>query len=179
MKPSLRTYKATPESVGQPSREVSAALGMPWRGPGMPRLVMGRREWVSLPDLGVSPVRAKTDSGAWNSSLHAEEVTLSENEEMVRFITINHFGQRHACEAAVARIGWVRSSTGVSRQRIFIHTTLELVGGLKLNVVVSLVNRKKMLCPMLLGRRALSGFFLIDPQAAYLLGPRGGLERDR
>lgn len=145
----------------------------------MPRLVMGRREWVALPELGISPVRAKTDSGAWNSCLHAEDIILSADEKTVCFSSINHYGKIHRCEAPVARIGRVRSSTGVSKNRIFIHTPLEFVGGLRLDLAVSLVNRADMLCPMLLGRRALSGYFLIDPQAAHLLGPRSALERFR
>ncbi len=167
-----RTFKAIPQLVESPSKELAASLGLPWKGPGMPRLVIGRREWISLPELGVSPMNAKTDSGARSSSIHAEDVELSVDELSVRFTTTNHYSERIACEAAVARTALVRSSSGIARKRIFIQTTAVMPGGFSWSILISLANRSEMLCPMLLGRRALSGFFLIDPQGAHLLGPR-------
>jgi hypothetical protein len=167
-----RIFKAVPEAVESSSQEAAASLGLPWRGTGMPRLVIGRREWIALPDLGISPLNAKTDSGARSSSIHAENVTLSPDEETVRFTTLNHYNEEISCEAPVARIARVRSSTGKARKRIFIETTAMLPGGFTWTILVSLANRSEMLCPMLLGRRALSGYFLIDPQGAHLLGQR-------
>ena len=167
-----RTFKAVPELVEIPSKDLAASLGLPWKGTGMPRLVIGRREWISLPELGVSPLNAKTDSGARSSSIHAEEVTLSEDEKSVRFTTVNHYSERILCEAPVARIARVRSSTGKAKKRIFIQTMARLPGGFSWSILMSLADRSEMLCPMLLGRRALSGYFLIDPQGAHLLGPK-------
>ncbi len=167
-----RTFKAVPELVEVPSKDLAAAMGLPWKGTGMPRLVIGRREWISLPELGVSPLNAKTDSGARSSCIHAEDVVLSEDEKSVSFTTVNHYNERISCEAPVARIARVRSSTGKARKRIFIQTTAVLPGGFSWTILISLANRSDMLCPMLLGRRALSGYFLIDPQGAHLLGPR-------
>lgn len=174
-----RIFKAVPEAVEASSQEAAASLGLPWRGTGMPRLVIGRREWISLPDLGVSPLNAKTDSGARSSSIHAENVTLSEDEKTVRFTTLNHYNEEIACEAPVVRIAKVRSSTGKARRRIFIETTAVLPGGFSWTILVSLANRSEMLCPMLLGRRALSGYFLIDPQGAHLLGQRRHLPGEK
>ncbi|MEO5712193.1 MAG: RimK/LysX family protein [Luteolibacter sp.] len=175
----IRTYKAVPEASGSNSRDLAASLGIPWRETGMPKLVIGRREWISLPELGVSPLNAKTDSGARSSSIHAEEVELSEDERSVRFITVTHYNERITCEAPVARIARVRSSTGKAKKRIFIQTTAMLPGGFSWSILISLANRSVMLCPMLLGRRALSGYFLIDPQGAHLLGPRRQLPGHR
>lgn len=172
-----RIFKAVPEAVESSSQEAAASLGLPWRGTGMPRLVIGRREWISLPDLGVSPVNAKTDSGARSSSIHAENVMLSADEKTVTFTTLNHYNEHIPCKAPVARIARVRSSTGKARKRIFIETTAVLPGGFSWTILVSLANRSEMLCPMLLGRRALSGYFLIDPQGAHLLGQRRHLPR--
>ena len=143
----------------------------------MPRLVIGRREWIALPDLGVSPLNAKTDSGARSSSIHAENVELSADEKSVHFTTTNHYAEIISCEAPVARLARVKSSSGVARNRIFIQTTAVLAGGFSWSILVSLANRSEMRCPMLLGRRALSGYFLIDPQGAHLLGPRRQLEQ--
>lgn len=138
----------------------------------MPRLVIGRREWICLPDLGVSPLNAKTDSGARSSSIHAENVSLSKDETSVNFTTTNHFGKVVSCHALVSRIARVRSSSGIARKRIFIQTSAMLAGGFRWTILVSLANRAEMQCPMLLGRRALAGYFLIDPQGNHLLGPR-------
>lgn len=172
-----RTFKAVPEPVESPSGDLARELGLPWKQTGMPRLLIGRREWVGLPDLGISPLNAKTDSGARSSSLHAEEVELSADKERVTFVTVNHYGDRISCEAAVAGIVKVRSSSGVARKRIFIETNAVMAGGFTCSIRLSLANRGVMRCPMLLGRRALSGFFLIDPQGSHLLGGMRDLER--
>ncbi len=170
-------YQAIPEPVETTSQELAASLGLPWRGPGLPRLVIGRREWIALPDLGVCPLNAKTDSGAHSSSIHAENVELSADETRVRFTTTNHYAETISCDALVARLARVRSSSGIARKRIFIQTTAVLAGGFRWSILVSLANRSEMRCPMLLGRRALSGYFLIEPQGAHLLGPRRQLEQ--
>lgn len=167
-----RIYKAVPEAAGSSSKDLAASLGLPWRGPGMPRIVIGRREWIALPDLGVYPLNAKTDSGARSSCIHAEDVTLSPDETTVRFTTRNHYNETVSCEAPVARVANVKSSSGSGGKRIFIQTNAVLAGGFTWPILVSLANRSEMRCPMLLGRRALSGYFLIDPQGSHLLGPR-------
>lgn len=172
-------YQAIPEPVESPSKDVAASLGLPNQGAGTPRLVIGRREWIALPELRISPLNAKTDSGARSSSIHAENVVLSEDEKTVRFTTTNHYNEVISCESPVARTARVKSSSGKAKKRIFIETTAVLSGGFSWKILVSLANRSEMLCPMLLGRRALSGYFLIDPQGAHLLGPRRSLDRFR
>lgn len=170
-----RVFKAVPQAVESTSGEIAASLGLPWRGTGMPRLVIGRREWIALPDLGISPLNAKTDSGARSSCIHAEDVEISTDERGVRFTTTNHHGHRIRCESPIARIALVRSSSGIARRRVFIETTAEIAGGFRWTIVASLANRSEMRCPMLLGRRALAGYFLIDPQGTHLLGPMRSL----
>lgn len=64
----------------------------------------------------------------------------------------------------------VRSSTGRARRRVFIETEACLAGGFRRRILLSLADRAVMKCPMLLGREALAGFFLVDPQGAHLLG---------
>ncbi len=170
-----RTYLAHAQATDSSSQELAAALGLPKRGPELAKLIVGRREWVSLPELGISPLNAKTDSGAWSSCLHAEAIVLSADETSVTFTTSNHFGDSIHCHSAVARIGRVKSSSGIARQRIFIQTHATVAGGFTWPILISLANRREMLCPMLLGRRALAGYFLIDPQSAHLLGRRKSL----
>lgn len=163
--------------MGVFSAEVALASGLPGETRGGARILVGRREWVGLPDLGVSPLNAKTDSGARSCSLHAEEVELSADGSRVGFVTVDHYGNRRACEAAVAGVVRVRSSTGVLRKRVFIETRAVFPGGLEFPVRMSLANRAVMRCPMLLGRRALAGYFLVDPQGSHLMGGVRDLER--
>ncbi len=177
MKRTPRSYRAAAEAVDAPSGELAEALGLPRSGRGSPRLVIGRREWIALPDLGISPLNAKTDSGARSSSVHAIDVQLAADQRTVRFTTVNHYNEPVTCEAAVAGTRRVRSSSGVARKRIFIETTALVPGGLRWKILLSLADRTVMRCPLLLGRRALAGRFLVDPQASHLLGPLRELER--
>ncbi|MCU0750346.1 MAG: RimK/LysX family protein [Akkermansiaceae bacterium] len=171
------TYKAVPEPVLAPSAELAKELGLPCLLPGASRLIIGRREWLALPDLGIWPLKAKTDTGALSSTLHAENIRLSPDGSTVHFTTFNPSGDPTHCSARVERLGRVRSSIGVSQQRIFIQTTALVCGGFQWKILVSLCNRSDMLCPLLLGRRALAGYFLIDPLGTHLLGPRRELIR--
>ena len=170
-------FKAVPEPVDSTSKELAAALGLPWDNSGMPKLIIGRREWIALSELGVSALNAKIDTGARGSSIHAENVKISTDKKTVRFLTANYFNEIISCETPIVKMGRVRSSSGISRKRIFIETTATLPGGFCWKILLSLANRGEMLCPMLLGRRALTGYFLIDPQRAHLLGSRKYLEQ--
>ncbi|MBC8127461.1 MAG: ATP-dependent zinc protease [Gloeobacteraceae cyanobacterium ES-bin-144] len=172
-----RTYKAVPEVINLPSSELAAEMGLPATSSGAPRLIIGRREWLALPDLGLFPLNAKTDSGARSSSLHAENITLSPDQSTVRFTTFNFHGTATECETEVIRFGRVRSSTGLVQKRIFIQTTAHVSGNFRWTILVSLTNRADMHCSLLLGRRALAGFFLIDPLGTHLLGTRRQLEQ--
>lgn len=142
------------------------------------RRIIGRREWLALPELGVFPINCKIDSGARNSSLHAEEIELSQDRRSVSFTTRDHYGKEVRCKAPIARYGRVRSSTGVARKRVFIESTAMLPGGFSKLILISLANRSDMDCPLLLGRSALAGHFLVDPQGHHLLGSRRQLEAD-
>lgn len=176
MKRKPRSYKAVPQPVDAPSSEVAREMGLPWRQVGMPRLVLGRLEWLALPGIGVGPLHAKTDTGARTSSLHAEEIELSEDGKRVRFVTHDHYGRRISCETPVGGTGRVRSSTGIARKRFFIETEAMLAGGFTWTIRLTLANRSAMRCPVLLGRRALAGFFLIDPLGHHLMGALRDLE---
>jgi hypothetical protein len=176
MKRSPRSFKAVPQPVDAPSGQVARELGLPWKQVGMPRLLLGRREWIALPEFGVGPLHAKTDTGARTSSLHAERIQLSPDGKSVHFVTCDHYGRRISCAAPLAGTRLVRSSTGVASTRHFIETDAVFAGGFRCKMRLTLANRSDMRCPMLLGRRALAGFFLIDPQGDHLMGPLRDLE---
>ncbi len=176
MKRSSRSFKAVPQPVDAPSGQVARELGLPWKQVGMPRLLVGRREWIALPEFGVGPLHAKTDSGARTSSLHAEQIQVSPDGASVFFVTCDHYGRRISCEARLAGERRVKSSTGVASKRYYIETDAVFAGGFTCKMRLTLANRSDMRCPMLLGRRALAGFFLIDPQGDHLMGPLRDLE---
>lgn len=135
--------------------------------------VIGWRETLSLPDLGVPAIQAKIDTGAKTSAIHAfriKEVEV-EGELFVEFFI--HPKKRKAkpeikARARVLDQRWVRSSNGKRERRYVIETTAQL-GENEFPLEVTLTNRDEMGFRMLLGRQALRRRFAIDPGASYLL----------
>lgn len=142
--------------------------------------VIGWREWVQLPDLGVSEMKAKVDTGADNSSLHAFNLERFERDgvEYVRFEI--HPKQRSRkpsirCEAPLAMEKKVKNPGGRTELRPVIRTRV-VVAGEELEALVNLTSRDEMGFRMLLGRRAVRSRFVIDPGRSYL-GARPGREQ--
>ena len=135
---------------------------------------IGWREWVALPSLGVTAVKAKVDTGALSSALHAYDIELfaCDGRTMVRFklhpFQRNH---RHAVSASAPLVDhrWIRSSSGHRALRPAIVTAVEL-GGLWWETELTLTNRDPMGFRMLLGRRSLRRRFLVDPGRSYVCG---------
>jgi hypothetical protein len=144
-----------------------------------PRIVLGWREWLALPELGIAGIRAKVDTGARSSSLHVREQQLFERDgrRMVRFL-IEH-GLDDALsghlEAEVIDQRDVTDSGGNKESRIFIRTRLEISGGIAWPIEVNLTERRNMAFPMLLGRTAIRRRCIVDPARSWLLGhgPKG------
>jgi len=144
---------------------------------------LGWREWVSLPDLGIEAVKAKVDSGARTSSLHAVHLRSGERDgvEWVWFEV--HPLQREtqatlSTGAAVVDHRIVRSSTGHAETRPVVRTTLSL-GTVAWPIELTLTSRDAMGFRMLLGREALRGRALIDPGRSFLANDRGRTHRWR
>jgi hypothetical protein len=141
------------------------------------KVIIGWREWVQLPDLGVIEMKVKVDTGADNSSLHAFNLErfVRDGTEYVRFEI--HPKQRSRkpsiqCEAPLAMEKKVKNPGGRSELRPVIRTRV-LVAGMELNALVNLTSRDEMGFRMLLGRRAVRSKFVIDPGRSYL-GARPG-----
>jgi hypothetical protein len=136
-------------------------------------LTLGWREWLSLPELGISAIRAKIDSGARSSALHVDayETFRRNGVERVRFDlrTGDSDSLPQACEALVTDRRPVTDSGGHRSERVFIRTRLVL-GPLAFEVEINLTSRHTMLFPMLLGRTAMAGRCLVDPARSFLLG---------
>ncbi|MDN3237899.1 MULTISPECIES: ATP-dependent zinc protease [Pseudomonas] len=133
---------------------------------------MGLREWVALPDLGVIGLRAKIDTGASTSALHATEVVPFERngERWVRFTvhlgTLVQSRHRH-CEAPLVAKKTIRSSNGHAQNRYVIRTNLAL-GNRSWPVEFTLACRKSMRYRMLLGSKALvEGGLIVNPAVSY------------
>ncbi len=143
--------------------------------------VVGWREWLALPDLGLGALHVKVDTGANTSALHALGVERYQEggAPWVRFRTEPLLPERHAsvlCVAAVCDERFVRSSNGHGENRLVIRTPLRLglrVGAPTWEVELTLADRSAMRYPMLLGRQAMAGRLTIDPGAEYRLGTLG------
>lgn len=136
--------------------------------------VIGWREWVGLPDLGIKTIKAKVDTGARSSSLHAYDVEdfHRDGSSWVRFKV--HPVQRKndvviVAEAKVLEYRSVRSSSGKASRRPVIVTNVELRGR-TWPVELTLANRDAMGFRMLLGREAFRRRFLVDAGTSYVNG---------
>ena len=136
--------------------------------------IIGWREWVTLPELGVTKIKAKIDTGARSSSLHAFDVKTFEQDgqSFVRFKV--HPLQRSSketveVEARVLEFRKVRSSSGHAHMRPVIVTTVEVLGQ-SWPIELTLANRDAMGFRMLLGREAVRGRTLVDAQTSYYGG---------
>lgn len=141
-----------------------------------PLLTIGWREWVSLPNLGIMEIKAKIDTGARSSALHAFDLKILEEngKQRVRFKvqplqqdTINTV----IAEADLLEWREVRNSGGQTELRPVILTSVELMGQ-QWPIELTLTNRDAMEFRMLLGRQALKGRFLIDCEKSYLSCPQ-------
>lgn len=151
------------------------------RPPGV--LVIGWREWIALPQLGIEAIKAKTDTGARTSALHADDVErfTSRGRPMLGFVV--HPIQRDRvrevrCEAEMVDERWVRSSHGDQQLRPVIRTAIE-IAGVQWEIEATLTRRDVMGFRMLLGREAMRGHLLVDPGRSYLGNPRPRFARKR
>ncbi|UTW05212.1 ATP-dependent zinc protease [Amphritea atlantica] len=137
--------------------------------------VIGWREWVSLPGLGIERIKVKVDSGARTSALHAFRVEpfQREGQDWVSFDIHPHqydLDTVVTCEALISDIRTVTDSGGHQSQRYVILTDV-LIGDQQYPIELTLTNRDTMRFRMLLGRTAMNGRFLIDPEGAFLISP--------
>lgn len=146
------------------------------RGNADKTLRVGWREWVRLTDLGVAAIKAKIDTGARTSALHAFAIEPFRRSGAlwVRFDV--HPLQRSSsvkikCEAKAVDERAVRNSGGLVERRYIIQTRL-MLGDHAWPIELALANRDQMGFRMLLGRTALEGRALIEPGRSFLTGHR-------
>jgi hypothetical protein len=147
------------------------------------RITLGWREWVQLPDLGLVDIKAKVDTGARTSALHAFELRKfdADGRERVEFkMHPNQHDRRTVvtCVADIVDRRTVRDSGGHAEDRWVIETPVQ-IGDRLWPIELTLTGRDDMLFRMLLGRTALKGRALVDVSRSYLVGRRATRERGR
>lgn len=136
--------------------------------------IIGWREWLELPTLNIPAIKAKIDTGARTSAIHAffTERFNRNGEKMVRFGI--HPLQRNSrfeiiCEAPIVDERIVTDSGGHSELRYVIQVEVSFKN-IRWPIEVTLTNRDNMKFRMLLGRTALAGRFLVDSEASFCGG---------
>ena len=138
------------------------------------KFTVGWREWVALPGLQIPAIKAKIDTGARTSALHAFDLEPMEvdGERQVRFAI--HPLQRRTdvtviCVAKVVDQRTVTNSGGQSEDRYVIETPVR-IGAAEWTIEITLTNRREMKFRMLLGRTAMRKRILVDPGRSYQMG---------
>ena len=134
--------------------------------------VIGLREWINLPELGIIGLRAKIDTGASTSSLHASDIQpfQKDGEDWVRFTAYlgTQVQRRHRCEAQMVSVKRIKSSNGQAQSSYVIRTHLAL-GDRLWPVEFTLACRKTMRYRVLLGSKALiTGQLVVNPALSYV-----------
>ncbi|MEM1331889.1 MAG: RimK/LysX family protein [Actinomycetota bacterium] len=170
----------------------------------MPRhdlMIVGWREWLAIPEIGIGALKAKVDTGARTSALHAEDIETFEDGgvDLVRFVTRPGQGPDGDPVQVVAPLvgeGEIRSSNGEAELRPVVAVRIEMPfvrlgrrsegdrpapAGLDAPIEMTLTDRSSMGFRMLLGRTALAGHLAVDAGSSYLLGrpPRAIRRRNR
>lgn len=134
--------------------------------------IVGWREWVSLPSIGIPWLKAKLDTGARSSALHADDIEELDDGERVRF-TVPPWQQSTndsvTVELPVHDRRTVRSSSGHEEVRYVVLLDVE-IGGHLVSAETTLSNRDQMGFRMLIGREALKQGFLVNPRKSFQTG---------
>lgn len=136
--------------------------------------VLGWREWVGLPALGLGAVLAKVDTGARSCALHVDGQQCFHDANGIEHVMFSlrpgESSEVVQCRAPVLDRRLVTDSGGRRTERVFIRTLLQL-GAWQREVEVNLADRRGLRHPMLVGRTALSGAWVVDPMSKFMLGP--------
>ncbi|MGD9592970.1 MAG: ATP-dependent zinc protease, partial [Candidatus Berkiella sp.] len=139
-------------------------------------LEIGWEEWISLPELNLPAIRAKVDTGAKTSTLHAfmVEKIVENNETKVHFGIHPIPGRPEIeifCKALLVDEREIISSNGTSELRYVIRTSAQF-GNKKWPIEITLTDRETMAYRMLIGRSAMQNRLLVVPEKSFLLGTR-------
>ena len=142
-----------------------------------PLITLGWREYVSFPVWGISKMRCKVDTGARTSALDVSDIEELPGNHVGFKVAVpwGDSARRVHAEAKIVRRSKVKSSMGHKQERYVIEANI-LLGPIAKRIEISLMSRKNMLCPMLLGRTAIAGLCVVNPNQKYLMG---GLRKEK
>jgi len=143
------------------------------KSPQREKQVIGWREQVALPELDIRQIKAKVDTGARTTALHAEQIELfdCDGKPWVRFLVPPYHGPDcHPVAAPVLDERQIKNTSGIPAARYVIHTTL-VIGHYHWGIEVSLADRTEMGFDLILGRTAIRAHrLLVDPGRSFLMG---------
>lgn len=143
-----------------------------------PVTLFGWMEYIGLPELGLDHVKAKLDTGARTSAIHAENVELFDRDgvEWVRFQTLADWDNPNVgfqtVEAPVVHVREIKNTSGVPEERLVVKTTARF-GKRLWTIDVSLADRSNMTFPMIIGRAALKNHSVaVHTRKTFLVSDR-------
>lgn len=182
MKPSVDSSKSTDpthpagnKKPGMRASEQTADDPLATSGQQPETLMIGWREWVSLPQLGLPAIKAKIDTGARTSAIHALDIEKFKKNGGQDWLTFSvqpiqrDVSIVRRCEARLIDIRRVTDSGGHAADRFFIETELK-IGPLTRVIEMTLSQRTDMLFRMLLGRTSMAPGIIVDPSLSFTLG---------
>jgi hypothetical protein len=127
-----------------------------------PKQIIGRRELVDFPELGVKEVQAKIDTGAYSNTLHCHEIKVKQNLLCFKVLDPAHpsFSEKEHCFENYSQKK-IKNSFGEAEKRYVIKTKIRIAGR-TIKSIISLTDRGNMRYPVLIGRRLLKNKFVVD-----------------
>ncbi|MCH9809494.1 MAG: ATP-dependent zinc protease [Alphaproteobacteria bacterium] len=148
---------------------------------GQPKII-GWREWVGLPELGIASLKAKIDTGARTTALHAVDLRPCERngEKWIEFrVPLPGLTTTDRCRAPVVDEREIKNTSGVPERRYVIETVLVL-GNRHWHIEVSLTDRENMEFETIIGRTAIRRHaLLVDPGRSFLCGSPRSLTTEK
>jgi len=134
--------------------------------------IIGRLELIDLPDLGISELQVRVDTGAKTSSLHVDNIVKCKikGKPCVKFDIhpdIHNVARLVSCRALISDVRKIKSSNGEAEQRYVIKTPV-ILGSDTWLIEITLTDRADMNNLMLFGREAIGKQFLVDPSQVFL-----------
>ncbi|MDP2903062.1 MAG: ATP-dependent zinc protease [Methylovulum sp.] len=136
--------------------------------------ILGWREWAALPELNIDEIKAKIDTGARSSALHAFAIDPYRKGGQ-RWVMFAIHPIQKQCDMAIECHAPIKdrrvvSDSGGHKQRRYVIETQLVLGHCAIRAEMTLTNRDSMLFRLLIGRTAMNTRFIIDPNASYLQG---------
>ncbi|MER2490441.1 ATP-dependent zinc protease family protein [Catenovulum sediminis] len=139
------------------------------------KLLIGALEICNLPELGISDLKIRIDTGAQTSSLHVDNIksVKRKGKPWVTFDihpNLYNVDETVKAEAPLKDVRWVKSSNGTRQQRYVIETLFQ-IGNREWPIQITLTDRSDMTYLMLLGREGMKDHVLVDPHETFICGP--------